>query len=182
MEKETSLRILNSLKVDNDSASSGNPEDHDDSDHIDTAPGETIENNQVEENKDEDNTGVVIDYLVIVNVQYKYKYFSVDIMVYLSKELDGKSLSEKTSHLWTEWTRKDVPLFDVTSIGSFIFKLCLWCLRYAFLAPSGAQGVTLSVCLSVCLSGTKCSKALNLHLSLIVLSQVSIRGQYQRSV
>ena len=40
----------------------------------------------------------------------------------------------------------------------------------------GAQGVTLCVCLSVCLSGTKCSKALNLHLSLIGLSQVSLRS------
>ena len=63
MEKETSLRELNFLKVDNDSTASGNgnPEDHDDSDHIDTVPGETIENNQVEENNDEDNTGVVIN-------------------------------------------------------------------------------------------------------------------------
>ena len=65
MEKETSL------KVDNDSAASGNPEDHDGSDHIDTDPGETPENDQVEENKDEDNTGVslLIIYLVIVKVQ-----------------------------------------------------------------------------------------------------------------
>ena len=50
-----------------------------------------------------------------------------------------------------------------------------------FLAPSGAQGVTLSVCPS----GTKCSKALNLHLSLIGLSQVSLRsvsGQSQFSL
>ena len=62
MEKETSLTVLNSLKVDNDSASSGNPEDHHDSDHIDTDTGETIENGQVEENEDEDNTGVVINY------------------------------------------------------------------------------------------------------------------------
>ena len=46
----------------------------------------------------------------------------------------------------------------------------------AFLAPSGAQGVTLSVCLSVRLSGTKWSKALNLHLSLITQSQVSLRS------
>ena len=61
MEKDTSLRVLNSVKVDNDSTASGNPEDHDDSDHIDTVPGETIENNQVEENNDEDNTGVVIN-------------------------------------------------------------------------------------------------------------------------
>ena len=51
-------------------------------------------------------------------------------MVYLSKELDDKTMSEKISHIWTEWNRK--PLFDVTSIGSFLFKLFLWCLRYAF--------------------------------------------------
>ena len=50
MEKDTSLRVLHSLKVDNDSTASGNPEDHDDSDHIDTVPGEEYEN--------EDNTGV----------------------------------------------------------------------------------------------------------------------------
>ena len=31
-----------------------------------------------------------------------------------------------------------------------------------------------SVCPSVCLSGTKCSKALNLHLSLIGQSQLSL--------
>ena len=62
MEKETSLRVLNSLKVDNKSMASGNPEDHDDSDHINTVPGETIENNQVEENMDEENTGVIINY------------------------------------------------------------------------------------------------------------------------
>ena len=45
-----------------------------------------------------------------------------------------------------------------------------------FLAPSGAQGVSLSVCLSVCPSGTSLSKALNLHLSLIVLSQICLRS------
>ena len=67
MEKDTSLRVLNSLKVDNDSTASGNPEDHGDSDH--TVPGETIENDQVEENEDEDNTGVVINYLVVIKVQ-----------------------------------------------------------------------------------------------------------------
>ena len=44
-----------------------------------------------------------------------------------------------------------------------------------FLAPGGAQGVTLSVCLSVCLSSTNLSKALNLHLSLMGLSQVCLR-------
>ena len=45
-----------------------------------------------------------------------------------------------------------------------------------FLAPSGAQGVSLSVCLSVCPSGTSLSKALNLHLSLIVMSQICLRS------
>ena len=37
---------------------------------------------------------------------------------------------------------------------------------------SGSQ----SVCLSVCPSGTSLSKALNLHLSLIVLSQICLRS------
>ena len=55
LEKDTSLRVLYSLKVDNETT--GNPEDHDDSDHIDTVP---IENDQVEENEDEENTGVII--------------------------------------------------------------------------------------------------------------------------
>ena len=39
---------------------------------------------------------------------------------------------------------------------------------------SGSHSVRVSVCLSVCLSGTKCSKALNLHLSLIGQSQLSL--------
>ena len=70
MEKDTSLKILNPLKVDNDSTASGNPEDHDTSDQIDSSPGETIENDQVEENEDdEDNTGFLINYLVIIKVQ-----------------------------------------------------------------------------------------------------------------
>ena len=37
--------------------------------------------------------------------------------------------------------------------------------EYGFLALTGAQGVTMSVCPSVCLSGTKCSRAVYLHLS-----------------
>ena len=71
MEDDTLLEVLNSQKIGNDSTASGNPEDHGDSDHIDTSagPGETIENDQVEENADEDNTGVVINYLVIIKVQ-----------------------------------------------------------------------------------------------------------------
>ena len=44
--------------------------------------------------------------------------------------------------------------------------------HFSFLAPSGAQGVSLSVCLS----GTSLSKALNLHLSLIGQSQVRLRS------
>ena len=62
MEKETSLRVLNPLKVDNDSTAFENQGDHDDSDHIDTDPRETIENDQVEENEDEDKTGVLINF------------------------------------------------------------------------------------------------------------------------
>ena len=48
-------------------------------------------------------------------------------------------------------------------------------LRLTFLAPSRSSG-SHSVCLSVRLSGTKLSKALNLHLSLIGLSLVSLRS------
>ena len=45
---------------------------------------------------------------------------------------------------------------------------------FLFLALSGAQGVTISVCLSVCPRSTSLFKALNLHLSLIGLSQISL--------
>ena len=38
------------------------------------------------------------------------------------------------------------------------------------------MSVCLSVCPSVCLSGTSLSKTLNLHLSLIVLSQICLRS------
>ena len=44
-------------------------------------------------------------------------------------------------------------------------------LKIEFLAPSGAQGVTLCVCLS----GTSLSQALNLHLSFIGLSQICLK-------
>ena len=43
-----------------------------------------------------------------------------------------------------------------------------------FLAPSGAQGVTMSVCPSAVLWGPNLSKALNPYLSLIGLSQISV--------
>ena len=69
MEKDTSLKLLNSLKVDNDLTASGNAKDHDDSDHMVSVPGETIKNDQVEENVDEDITGVVINYLVFLKVR-----------------------------------------------------------------------------------------------------------------
>ena len=46
--------------------------------------------------------------------------------------------------------------------------------NFLFLAPSGAQGVTLSVCPSVCLSGTNLSKGLNLHLRAVWVSPRSV--------
>ena len=42
MEKETSLRVLKSLNVVNDSTASGNPENHDDSGHIVFQDGQLI--------------------------------------------------------------------------------------------------------------------------------------------
>ena len=54
----TNASIVNSVKVDNDSTASGNPEDHGDSDHIDTDPGKSVEKDKVGEY--EDNSGVVI--------------------------------------------------------------------------------------------------------------------------
>ena len=34
-------------------------------------------------------------------------------MEYLTKELDGKSLMEKATYIWTEWTRAD-EFYDKT--------------------------------------------------------------------
>ena len=64
----------------------------------------------------------------------------------------------KVAQVWSN-TRKKVKL------GCHLFWL-----------RQGAQGVTLSVRVSVCLSGTSLSKAMNLHLSLIGKSQVSLRS------
>ena len=49
--------------------------------------------------------------------------------------------------------------------------------QFSFWLRQGAQGVTMSVRLW----GTKCSKALNLYLSLIGLSQVGLRSVRGRS-
>ena len=53
-------------------------------------------------------------------------------------------------------------------IKFFRFRCILYCAYTLFLAPSRSPRSH-----SVCLFGTKCSKALNLHLSLIGQSQVS---------
>ena len=64
-------------------------------------------------------------------------------------------------------TLKHFPAVNLSAIVNFIF----FYVNDMFLAPSGAQGVTMSVCPW----GTKLSKALNLHLSLIGLSKVCLR-------
>ena len=46
-----------------------------------------------------------------------------------------------------------------------------------FLAPTGAQGVTMSICVYVCLSGSSLSRALNLHLSNSDLKAALSRSQ-----
>ena len=56
-----------------------------------------------------------------------YVFFQ-DVMVYLSKNLDGKSLSEKLTFIWSEWTGT-YDLLDIPSKGSFVFKFLLWALR-----------------------------------------------------
>ena len=58
-------------------------------------------------------------------------YFCLDVVLYLSKELDEKSLLEKISHIWTEWTRKD-NLFKTTgnSKGSLAKDIFFLILRY----------------------------------------------------
>ena len=66
-----------------------------------------------------------------------------------------------------------------------LISLHTWTSGRHYWLRQGAQGVTLSVCPCVCLSGTNLSKALNLHLSLIDLSQVSlgsVSAQFQVSL
>ena len=58
METSTSFVVLNSQHIENGSAASRNPEDHEDSQPINTV-SEAIENNHIGETKDED-TGVAI--------------------------------------------------------------------------------------------------------------------------
>ena len=60
---------------------------------------------------------------------FMYVFF-LDVIVYLSKELDKKSLLEKISFIWSEWTRKD-DLYDKTrnSMGSSLLNLIFWVLR-----------------------------------------------------
>ena len=55
-------------------------------------------------------------------------FFGLDVMVYLSKNLDDKPLSEKLTFIWSEWTGT-YDLLDIPSKGSFAFKLLLWALR-----------------------------------------------------
>ena len=58
-------------------------------------------------------------------------YFCIDgIKVYLTKELDEKSLMEKATYIWTEWTRTD-DFFDKTrnSIVSSALNFFFFILR-----------------------------------------------------
>ena len=50
----------------------------------------------------------------------------------------------------------------------------MWNFSRFFWLCQGAQGVTLSVCVSVCLSGTSLSKGLNLHLRAVWVSLRSV--------
>ena len=61
IEKDISLEVPNSHKMEADTTASGNIDDHVKSDNIDTGtvPKQENENGQVEENEDEDNKGVV---------------------------------------------------------------------------------------------------------------------------
>ena len=126
METDTLLAVLNSQKLEDDS--SRNPDDHDDSDKIDTVTEEENKKVQVEENKDEDNRGVVSIQQML---NEDYIYFCLDVMLYLSKELDGRSLLEKLTFIWTEWTSKD-DLFKTTrnSKGSLVTNIFFLILRY----------------------------------------------------
>ena len=49
-------------------------------------------------------------------------------MVYLSKNLDDKPLSENLTFIWREWFGT-YDLLDITSKGSVAFKFLLWVLR-----------------------------------------------------
>ena len=56
------------------------------------------------------------------------KVTAIQNNVNLSQRLDHKSLAEKMSYIWNEWTCKK-NFYDLNSKGSFLFKFFLWGLR-----------------------------------------------------
>ena len=60
---------------------------------------------------------------------YIGNFFCLDVVMdYLSKKLDGKSLSEKISFIWTEWTHR-YDFLDIPNTGAFAFRFILLGLR-----------------------------------------------------
>ena len=96
MDKDISLGVLKCRK--NEAVS--DPDSI--SNNKDTVPEEENENDQVDE--DEDNKGVVS---IRLKVYLTCFHFCLDVMLYLHKELDEKSLQDKITHIWTDWSRKD---------------------------------------------------------------------------
>ena len=66
--------------------------------------------------------------LIVCKVTVFIYLFCLDAMVYLSKNLDDKPLSEKLTFIWSEWTGT-YDLLDIPSKGSVAFKFLLWVLR-----------------------------------------------------
>ena len=132
MESNISLEVRSFRKNEADSTPPGSSDDRDDSNNTGTVSEEEKENGQVEENKDEDNKGFISIQLSksSICIFKMYLFLSLDVMLYLSKELDGKSLVEKITHIRTEWTRKE-DFFKKTrnSKGSCAFNFILWILR-----------------------------------------------------
>ena len=99
---ETGTSEVVNLDIENAAPASGNPEDHEERSLINTCPEENeSDSDQVDEK---------------------------DVLVFLRKKLDEKSLLEKITYLRSEWFRKD-DLFDIESKGAFVFKFLLWVLR-----------------------------------------------------
>ena len=131
MDKDISLEVLKCQKNEADySAASGSDLDHPDGSDPDHPDDISNVPDQVDE--DEDNKGVV-SIIRKVKVYLTCIYFCLDVMLYLHKELDGKSLLDKTKHIWTDWywSRKD-NMFKKTrnSKGSTAKDIFFLILRY----------------------------------------------------
>ena len=86
---------------------------------------------------------------------YFYSYFHLPFPVPISR------FPFLVSHHHIKLIQNPIPIPNPSPSHLTIFLR----INLGFLAKTGAQVVTLSVCPSVCLSGTSLSRTLNLHLS-----------------